>query len=112
MGWSIGYDSGWERDIGYGVIAVCDYPGCDDRIDRGLSHVCGGEPYGGEHLSYKDTDDGQSVQLCDRCCDDDEPFNPKPDALEWVKWKLTHDSWHQWREENPAKVQALQSQQS
>lgn len=48
MGWSIGYDSKWKRDIGYGVPASCDYPGCDAEIDRGLSYVCGGEPYGGE----------------------------------------------------------------
>ena len=28
MGWSIGYDEKWQRDIGYGVPAICDYPGC------------------------------------------------------------------------------------
>lgn len=48
MGWSIGYDSKWKRDIGYGVPAWCDHPGCIEEIYRGLSHVCGGEPYGGE----------------------------------------------------------------
>src|SRR4051812_7048849 len=26
MGWSIGYDSNWQRDIGYGVPAFCDHP--------------------------------------------------------------------------------------
>ena len=39
MGWSLGYDSFWERDIGYGVpIAgrVCHgHPGCHYR-GRGL----------------------------------------------------------------------------
>ena len=49
MGWSVGYDSKWERDIGYGVPAICDHPGCNKEIDRGLGYVCGGEPYGGEH---------------------------------------------------------------
>jgi hypothetical protein len=48
MGWSIGYDSKWKRDIGYGVPAPCDLPGCDKEIDRGLAFVCGTEPYGGE----------------------------------------------------------------
>lgn len=48
MGWEIGYDDRWKRDIGYGVPAVCDHPGCNTEIDRGLSYVCGGEPYGGE----------------------------------------------------------------
>jgi hypothetical protein len=48
MGWSIGYDSKWQRDIGYGVPGVCDDPACAEKIDRGLSYVCGGEPYGGD----------------------------------------------------------------
>jgi hypothetical protein len=48
MGWSIGFDTTWNRDIGYGVPAICDRPGCGEAIDRGLSFVCGGEPYGGE----------------------------------------------------------------
>jgi len=47
MGWSIGFDSSWNRDIGYGVPAYCDHPKCSKKIDRGLSYVCGGEPYGG-----------------------------------------------------------------
>jgi hypothetical protein len=49
MGWQVGYDSNWKRDIGYGVPAKCDYPRCTKDIDRGLAYVCGGEPYGGEH---------------------------------------------------------------
>lgn len=48
MGWAIGYDAQWQRDIGYGVTAYCDHPRCNKTIDRGLSYVCGGEPYGGE----------------------------------------------------------------
>lgn len=28
MGWSVGYDDNWKRDIGYGVPALCDYPDC------------------------------------------------------------------------------------
>ncbi|HEV7521417.1 MAG TPA: hypothetical protein VGP89_09990, partial [Candidatus Angelobacter sp.] len=48
MGWSLGFDSNWQRDIGYGVPAYCDHPKCNKKIDRGLSYVCGGEPYGGE----------------------------------------------------------------
>lgn len=83
MGWSIGFDNRWNRDIGYGVPAFCDYPGCSEEIDRGLSFVCGGEPYGGErgcglyfcseHLRAR----GQ--QLCTRCAHSRKPFEPKPD---------------------------------
>lgn len=42
MGWAIGYDTTWGRDIGYGVPATCDYPSCTEAIDRGLGYVCGG----------------------------------------------------------------------
>jgi hypothetical protein len=48
MGWEIGYDHTWDRDIGYGVPAECDHPDCKEQIDRGLAYICGGEPYGGE----------------------------------------------------------------
>jgi hypothetical protein len=47
MGWAVGYDENWKRYIGYGVPAYCDHPKCNKEIDRGLSYVCGGEPYGG-----------------------------------------------------------------
>lgn len=31
MSWVIGFDSNWNRDIGYGVLAFCDHPGCKKR---------------------------------------------------------------------------------
>lgn len=130
MGWSIGYDGEWQRDIGYSVPSVCDHPGCNTQIDRGLSFVCGGEPYGGDdgcglffcgnHLSYvsfiNDNGDQEvSTQLCDPCCiniklggDNYKLFaalyEPKPDTKRWVRHKLTDPSWEQWREENPTQV--------
>lgn len=113
MGWSIGYDENWQRDIGYGVPAYCDHPGCGEKIDRGLSYVCGGQPYGGErgcglyfcakHLQYH-----AGYQNCERCaCDADRPFEPRPDHPEWVQWKLTDDSWQEWRDEHPDEVAQL-----
>lgn len=48
MSWSVGWDPNWRRDIGYGVPAVCDHPECGVAIDRGLSYVCGSDPFGGE----------------------------------------------------------------
>jgi hypothetical protein len=115
MSWSIGYDENWKRDIGYGVPATCDHPGCGAEIDRGLSYVCGGEPYGGEHGCglYFCADhlllsmDGDASQVCDRCHDGDTPFEPTPDRAEWIRHKLTHESWQQWRDENPEEVAAL-----
>jgi hypothetical protein len=81
MGWSIGWDSNWQRDIGYGVPAYCDHPNCHEHIDRGLSYVCGGEPYGGDegcglyfcsqHLFIE----RGHPQRCERCWDGQmEPF--------------------------------------
>lgn len=120
MGWSYGYHRG--RDIGYGVPAECDYPGCREQIDRGLSYVCGSEPYGGEHgcglffcgthLKYYrhfPRDSFPHVQLCTRCYHYRPAFDPKPDTLEWVAWKLSDESWAQWRAENRDEVAAMQA---
>lgn len=108
MGWSIGFDEKWQRDIGYGVPAWCDHPRCTKKIDRGLSYVCGGEPYGGErgcglyfceghlHLSAR------LPQLCESCVKRRrKDFEPKPDHPEWIHWKLTDESWGAWRKEHP-----------
>jgi len=40
MGWASGTLKG--REVGYGVEAKCDWPGCDADIDRGLAYRCGG----------------------------------------------------------------------
>ena len=104
MGWSIGYDANWSRDIGYGVPAICDHPDCNEEIDRGLSHVCGNqEPFGGEDgcgLYFCHAHGGGS--LCAHCeAGTGKTFDAKPDSEEWVAHKLTDPSWQQWREENP-----------
>ncbi len=107
MGWSIGYDTCWERDIGYGVPAYCDHPGCGAVIDRGLGHVCcGAEPYGGEHgcglyfcqahLIFWPRHGGPA--RCRRCVNDAAPFEPTGDHPDWVAHKLTDPSWAEWRE--------------
>lgn len=108
MGWSIGFDDNWNRDIGYGVPAICDHPKCKEKIDRGLSYVCGGEPYGGEkgcglyfcsgHLRYP-------FQRCPKCARyDHKPYKPKPDIQEWVDFKMTDSSWAEWRKSIRAAV--------
>jgi hypothetical protein len=122
MSWAIGYDDHWQRDVGYGVPAFCDHPGCAEKIDRGLAHVCGGEPFGGEHgcglhfcskhMTYRTTRDGEMVQNCYRCSHYKPPYRPKPDHPEWTRWKLTDESWGYWRSENPDLVARLRSQVS
>lgn len=126
MGWSIGYDTNWKRDIGYGVPAICDHPGCGEEIDRGLGYVCGGEPYGGEHgcglffcgkhqfmAGRRESDRRVHYhQFCERCAKRSKkgPFTPTPDTLEWIRHKLKHESWAKWREENAEEVKALRRQ--
>ena len=64
MGWgNCGTDT-HGRPIGYNFLAVCDHPGCEKEIDRGLAYACGGmhgdgDPDGScegyfcyEHLAY------------------------------------------------------------
>lgn len=119
MGWSIGYDTKWSRDIGYGVPATCDHPGCGAEIDRGLGYVCGQDVYGGDHgcgLFFCDAHltfaESHGDRVCERCATEDEDvewFDPTPDVPEWTAHKLTDESWQQWRDANPAEVAALKA---
>jgi hypothetical protein len=122
MGWSIGYDSTWNRDIGYGVPAYCDHTTCGKEIDRGLSYVCGGEPYGGDygcglffcgsHLVYhKPRGAADSVQLCPRCSKRLPPYkHPSREHPKWLHHKLTEDSWAAWRNENLREVERMRAE--
>lgn len=117
MGWDIGWDDRHHRDIGYGVPATCDHPGCEAVIHRGLAYACGAEHGGGDdgcglyfcadHLLVGV--DGKERQVCERCARDAEPFEPKPDVREWVEWKLSDPSWQRWRDENPVEVSTLRA---
>lgn len=101
MSWSIGYDGEWHRDIGYGVPCVCDHPDCTAKIDRGLSYVCGGEPYGGDEGCGLYFCDKHHSPLCERCdAGDPDTFIAKPDIEEWIRHKLTDESWQEWRDQN------------
>lgn len=117
MSWAVGFDEHWQRDIGYGVPAFCDHPGCSERIDRGLAYVCGGEPYGGEHgcglyfcpnhLAYYTRNRSQA---CERCGRYRKPFKAKPDHPAWVRHKLADETWQGWRDENPDEVARLRDE--
>ena len=112
MGWAVGTNDN-DRDIGYGVPSICDHPTCKEEIDRGVSYACGYMHDGGErgcglyfcsnHLSY-----GCDTQLCERCYPRiKSPFKEKPDTQDWLNWKLTDESWEDWRKENPDKVNII-----
>lgn len=117
MGWSLGRDHNWQRDIGYGVPAYCDHPECNEKIDRGLSYVCGGEPYGGEfgcglffcseHQLMSENEEQRCGFVCERCSEEKLPFESKEDHPEWIEWKLKDGSWEQWRKENPELVEEM-----
>jgi hypothetical protein len=110
------------RDAGYHVPAICDHPDCNEEIDRGVSYVCGDEPGGGEHgcgfyfcgehllirVAGLLGDEPQLPQRCERCCNGEQPFDMKPDHLQWVGWKLQHKSWQDWRDDNPEEVSQMQ----
>lgn len=42
MGWMYCGEDSKGRKIGYGIVATCDFPGCNEQIDRGLAYACGG----------------------------------------------------------------------
>lgn len=121
MGWSLGYDNNWHRDVGYGVPAVCDHPDCNEQIDRGLSYVCGSEPYGGEygcglyfcpnHLYYRNPrGSDRSVENCKRCLNYKSSYEAKPDVKEWLSHKLWDKSWQEWRKKHPEEVKEIKKQ--
>lgn len=120
MGWSVGYDASWNRDIGYGVPATCDHPGCGADIDRGLAYVCANqEPYGGDGCGLffceqhkAKWSDRIGAFCCERCAAEADPFDPTSDVPQWIRHKLTDASWQRWREENAAEVDKLRSQLS
>jgi hypothetical protein len=105
MGWSLGFDTDWNRDIGYGVPGFCDHPGCKKEIDRGLAYVCGAEPYGGVHgcgLFFCTEHQVGEHQTCQQCLDGLPAFTPSEDHPTWVHHKATDESWSKWREEQSA----------
>ncbi|HJQ00100.1 MAG TPA: hypothetical protein VJ851_00740 [Jatrophihabitans sp.] len=111
MGWAVGYDDNWQRDIGYGVPATCDQPDCSEAIDRGLGYVCGGEPYGGETGCglYFCSEHGGGMRDCHHVFKDDPEYKPSPDTSEWIDWKLTDESWAAWRAEHPELVELMET---
>jgi hypothetical protein len=73
------------REIGYGVVATCDFEGCGVSIDRGMDYCCGGieatgnagmedEPYCGDyfcygHLTFIELSDEDTLQVCTNCAE-------------------------------------------
>ena len=86
MGWGLCGTNDHGQETGYGVEAVCDEPGCEEAIDRGLAHVCGRmhedsdtchRYYCGKHLFSANV--GAGGGLCSRC------------SAEWEKSGMLED---------------------
>jgi len=81
MGWGYCGKDSKGRDIGYTIPATCDHPGCNEKIDRGLSYVCG-RMHGDDEYScekyfcekhrsnYLITDQDEIYQVCSTCRDE------------------------------------------
>lgn len=111
MSWSLGFDTRWNRDIGYGVPAYCDAPSCRAKIDRGLGCVCGDGPYGGETgcgLYFCGKHGGG--RRCKRCRSYRPPYRRlSPEHPTWLRFKLKDKSWRQWRLAHREEVAAMKS---
>lgn len=105
---------GVERWAGYGVPAVCDVEDCGVEINRGMGYRCE------EWVScIYDPETEEEVELemegCDLsfCIDHQghprhgDNVTPKPDTPAWQGFMLLHDSWANWRTENPEKVEIM-----
>lgn len=80
MSWANCGEDSRGRPIGYAHAGKCDHPGCNKKINRGLSYACGdmhGETEFGcekyfcdEHRSNCVEDsDGRIVRVCGECRD-------------------------------------------
>lgn len=119
MGYQL-YEVG-ERFGGYGVPAICEHPDCNKEIYRGMSSACGGRPgseYGcdryfcSKHLNIHCFNVGggrEYIEVCERCDKRKKPFPYKPEHPEWAQHLLTHESWQEWRDNNPEKVEKLKN---
>lgn len=124
MGYAV-YQVG-QRWGGYGVPAICEYPTCNEEIDRGMAYACGGEPFSewgcdryfcSKHTSYECVSDKKCDhenncdcefrEICERCAKGESPFPYKPETKEWLEHLLNDESWEEWRKKNPDEVEKI-----
>ncbi len=96
MGYSLGQNYA-GRDIGYGVPALCDAPGCNVEIDRGMDWQCDRTTISCAHFFCSKHRHTHSCREFNRG-----KLTPKPDIPKWVWWKMTAPSWQKYRDELPA----------
>lgn len=120
-------DSGVKRWAGYGVPALCDYPGCSESINRGLGSRCDSwhewkylrDGVEVEYTEYWDDEveivhsEGCNMFFCAEHSDHPEHDKansvPKADSDEWLSFMFTDESWSRWREEYPSELGKLKA---
>lgn len=86
MGWGYGILPD-GREVGYGVEARCDEPGCDADIDRGLGYLCGsmhGQDDGlgcGKYFCERHLLVGGPNTMCYRCSDEYEALEDEDEDV-------------------------------
>lgn len=112
MGWGMGWQPEYDRWRGYNVPALCDHPECTTEIDRGLFFICEGCQlfFCALHLQYVALPGPEKLteQRCERCAEGKPQWQPGPELNTWLRHVLTHDSWEQWRVENPGLAKRYQ----
>lgn len=94
MGWAGPFQLADGRMGGYAVEATCDFPGCEAKINRGLSYVCGdmhdgdehscGRYFCGDHMYFGL---GLPNQMCEECADRFRDENPEIIAAAIAEWE-------------------------
>jgi hypothetical protein len=111
MGYGV-YEDG-NRWAGYMVPAECDMPDCHESIDRGLYFKCETHEIWDDEADEPIELEGCGLFFCSAHLIEEsghEKATPKPDALEWRRWQLYHESWDEWRQHNPDIVKQIISE--
>lgn len=59
------------------------------------------------YSTYPLKQENSKTSLCKRCAEGKEPFEQKPDHIEWVRFMLKDKSWKEWRDAHPEKVKEM-----
>lgn len=123
------------RFQGYSVPAFCDHSGCLNEIDRGMGYACCENPNHTQHCGgfyceehrynyiyedeLEDMDDEELEALKldrdDKAEEDDGIIRCNHGEIEqkehpnWVNHVEAHESWSEWRLENPTKLEELKA---
>lgn len=109
MGYATGFNS-QGREIGYAVKAICDLDECEEKIDRGIAHCCGGIdgtqnadldglPYCGRFVCRKHmTSSGICIECAQKSCNKFAPSEYQQERCPNCGFEDTRDAFEGWEE--------------